>query len=161
MIENPYETFSKNCNRFFLTTGAADSCTSLSAIDQALKTAHLSDIKLIPLSSPPCLECQRSDPFSLEPDSAVPVIYSSITSKYPGEHISSAVAIAVPENRDYPAYIFKKSDFLEADSVENEVRTIARKTLETKDLKIKELSSISIEHDVEYIGTTFAAVVFG
>lgn len=148
--------------RFFLTAGSAEGYTPLNAFDAALLDASVGDVNLVKLSSilPPGCELSET-PFELAPGSLTPVAYASITSHLPGETIAAAVAVAVPADPELPGVIMEYSARGSRQSAEEIVREMARKSFEYRNRELKEILSTSVEHHVESIGSTFAAVVFG
>jgi|GEM_PF-2326221 len=155
-----FESYYSNLNHYLLTSGSSEGSTSLSAFDLAIRSANLGNLKMIPVEEPPAHLSAGHTHLPFHTDTSVPVMFSSITSKYPGEKISSAIAIAVPEDPESPSLIIKKSDSIDAEVIEEQVRTLAKATIENRNLKLRELSSISVQHNVEYIGSTFAAILF-
>lgn len=148
--------------RFFLTSGAAEGYTPLNAFDAALLQANVGDVNLVRLSSilpPSCVN--TGQPFALEGGALTPVAYASITSHLPGETIASAVACGVPEDPTLPGVIMEYSARGSAETAEEIVREMAKQAFVYRDRALKEILSVSVEHAVESIGSTFAAVVFG
>lgn len=148
--------------KFYLTAGAAEGYTPLNAFDAALLAAKVGDVNLVKLSSilpPSCLHLP--DGWALEPGSLTPVAYASITSHLPGETIAAAVACGVPVDPTLPGVIMEYSARGSAQSAEEIVREMARQAFEVRGRELKEILSISTEHLVGSIGSTFAAVVFG
>jgi len=147
--------------RFYLTAGAAEGYTPLNAFDAALLAAKVGDVNLVKLSSilPP--SCRIVEPWALEPGSLTPVAYASITSHLPGETVAAAVACGVPVDPTLPGVIMEYSARGSAQGAEEIVREMARQAFEVRGRELKEILSISTEHHVVSIGSTFAAVVFG
>jgi arginine decarboxylase len=73
--------------------------------------------------------------------------------------ISSAVAVALPEDPVHAGLIMEYSARGNRKEVEEMVRNMALEGMKLRGRKMKDLSSIAIEHQVKKIGATFAAVV--
>jgi len=161
MIAQPTVPGIPRPTRFFLTAGSAEGYTPLNAFDAALLDARVGDVNLVKLSSilPP--GCRHVERIVLEPGSLTPVAYASITSHLPGETIAAAVACGVPADPDQPGVIMEYSARGSAHSAEEIVREMAKQAFDVRKRELKEILSVSIEHHVTSIGSTFAAVVFG
>ncbi len=148
----------KQPNHFWLVSGSADSITELNAFDHALLAAGVGDTNLVKMSSilPPYCQQER---LSLPYGALVPVAYAAMTSSRPGEVISSAVAIAIPEDPDLPGLIMEHHGVGTRDETERQVREMAREGFKHRRRALKEIVSIGIEHRVERHGATFAGVV--
>jgi arginine decarboxylase len=103
--------------------------------------------------------CQLISPVPLPPGSLVPTAYASITSDIPGEIIASAVAVALPENPDYPGLIMEYSAKGPKAEIEETVRQMAIEGMKLRGRVIKDLNSVAVEHRVQKVGATLAAVV--
>jgi arginine decarboxylase len=148
--------------RFYLTAGASEGHTPLNAFDGALLSANVGDVNLVKLSSilPP--GCKRAkEPWPLEGGALTPVAYASITSHLPGELIAGAVAVAVPKDSALPGVIMEYSARGDAKSAERIVRQMAKEAFVMRNRELRHVLSVSVEHRVQHIGSTFAAVVFG
>jgi len=99
----------KTPTHYFLASGASEGFTSLNAFDGALLRAGIGDTNIVKMSSIVPPRCQLISPVPLPPGSLVPTAYASITSDVPGQIISSAVAVALPEEPDYPGLIMEYS----------------------------------------------------
>jgi arginine decarboxylase len=148
--------------KFYLTSGSSEGYTPLNAFDGALLNADVGDVNLVRLSSilPP--RCRRvREPWKHEGGALTPVAYASITSHLPGETIAAAVAVAVPKNPDEPGVVMEYSARGTAESAEKIVRQMAKEAFKIRGRELRQVLSTSVEHRVEHIGSTFAAVVFG
>jgi arginine decarboxylase len=142
-----------------LVSGASEGYTPLNAFDGALLRAGIGDTNLVKMSSIVPPRCQLIDPIRIPPGSLVPTAYASMTSDIPGELISSAVAVALPEDPIHAGLIMEYSSRGCQKDVEEMVRNMAVEGMKLRDRKIKDLSSIAVEYKVRQVGATFAAVV--
>ena len=149
----------KTPTHYFMVSGASDGFTSLNAFDGALLRAGIGDTNLVKMSSIVPPRCQLISPVALPPGSLVPTAYASITSDVPGQIISSAVAVALPEKPDYPGLIMEYSARGLKAEIEETVRQMAIEGMKLRGRVIKDLNSIAVEHRVRKVGTTLAAVV--
>ena len=149
----------KTPTKYFLVSGASEGFTLLNAFDGALLRAGIGDTNLVKMSSIVPPNCTLINPMKIHPGSLVPTAYASLTSDIPGEMISSAVAVALPEDPIHAGLIMEYSARGYRKDVEEMVRNMAIEGMKLRDRKIKDLSSIAIEHRVQKIGATFAAVV--
>ena len=149
----------KTPTHYFLVSGASEGFTSLNAFDGALLNAGIGDTNLVKMSSIVPPRCQQISPIPLPPGSLVPTAYASITSDVPGQIISSAVAVALPEKPDYPGLIMEYSARGAKAEIEETVRQMAIEGMKVRGRVIKDLISIAVEHRVRKVGATLAAVV--
>jgi arginine decarboxylase len=149
----------KTPTHYFLVSGASEGFTSLNAFDGALLRAGIGDTNLVKMSSIVPPRCQLISPGPLPPGSLVPTAYASITSDVPGQIISSAVAVALPEKPDYPGLIMEYSARGPKAEIEETVRQMAIEGMKLRGRVIKDLNSIAVEHRVQKVGATLAAVV--
>lgn len=149
----------KTPTHYFLVSGASEGFTPLNAFDGALLRAGIGDTNLVKVSSIVPPHCQLIPPVPLPPGSLVPTAYASITSDIPGEIIASAVAVALPEKPDDPGLIMEYSGRGTKVEIEETVRQMAIEGMKLRGRVIKDLNSIAIEHRVQKVGVTLAAVV--
>jgi len=149
----------KTPTHYFLVLGASEGFTPLNAFDGALLSAGIGDTNLVKMSSIVPPRCQQISPVRLPPGSLVPTAYASITSDVPGELISSAVAVALPKEPHYPGLIMEYSARGSRAEIEETVRRMAMEGMKLRMREIKDLQSIAIEHRVQKVGATLAAVV--
>ena len=149
----------KTPTHYFLVSGASEGFAPLNAFDGALFRAGIGDTNLVKMSSIVPPRCQLISPVVLPPGALVPTAYASLTSEVPGEIISSAVAVALPEDPVHAGLIMEYSARGRREEIEAFVRNMAIEGMKFRNRKIKDLSSIAIEHQVKKIGATFAAVV--
>ena len=103
--------------------------------------------------------CQLISPVPLPPGSLVPTAYASITSDVPGQMISSAVAVALPKEPQYAGLIMEYSGRGSKAEIEEMVRQMALEGMKLRKREIKDLKSMAVEHKVQKVGATLAAVV--
>ena len=149
----------KTPTHYFLVSGASEGFSPLNAFDGALLRAGIGDTNLVKMSSIVPPRCQRISPISLPPGSLVPTAYASITSDVSGEIISSAVAVALPTEPHYPGLIMEYSARGSKAEIEETVRRMALEGMKLRQREIKELLYIAVEHRVQKVGATLAAVV--
>ncbi|WP_459942322.1 MULTISPECIES: pyruvoyl-dependent arginine decarboxylase [Deferrisoma] len=145
--------------RYFLVSGHAEGYMELNAFDAALLDAGIGNTNLVKMSSilPP--GCQPMEPARLPPGALVPVAYAAITCSVPGEIISAAVAVAVPEDPAQPGLIMEYSAYGRADITREIVTRMAQEGMKTRGQAIKEIVTAEAEHKVENKGAAFAGVV--
>lgn len=149
----------KTPTHYFLVSGNSEGFTLLNAFDGALLCAGIGDTNLVKMSSIVPPRCQLIHPVPLPPGALIPTAYASITSDVPGQVISSAVAVALPENPDYPGLIMEYSARGPKAEIEETVRQMAIEGMKLRGRVIKDLNSIAVEHRVKKVGATIAAVV--
>ena len=115
----------KTPTKYFMVCGKAEGYKPLNAFDGALLNAGIGNTNLVRMSSiiPP--GCREIEPVKLPFGALVPVAYASHTSETPGEVISAAVAVAIPEDESYPGLIMEYSDAAPKEEVEEVVRRMA------------------------------------
>ena len=149
----------KTPDAYFFVKGHSEGYMPLNAFDGALLDSGVGNTNLVKMSSIVPPRCQLISPVPLPPGSLVPTAYASLTSDVPGEFISSAVAVALPEDPVHAGLIMEYSARGRREEVEAFVRNMAVEGMKFRNRKIRDLSSIAIEHQVKKIGATFAAVV--
>ncbi len=149
----------KTPTKYFLVSGSSEGFALLNAFDGALLRAGIGDTNLVKMSSIVPPNCTLISPIKIPPGSLVPTAYASMTSDVPGEMISSAVAVALPEDPIHAGLIMEYSARGYRKDIEETVRQMATEGMKLRDRKIKNLTSIAVEHRVKSIGATFAAVV--
>lgn len=151
----------KTPNIFCLVKGAAEGNTRLNAFDNALLEAGVGDTNLMRMSSilPPGAEQAAIQDIQLPKGGLIPLAYATIDGVTPGRHISSAVAVGIPEDPSEAGVIMEFEDHASLDTVENIVQQMVIDAFEYRNRKLKEIRSIGIEHKVVRTGATFAAAV--
>jgi arginine decarboxylase len=154
------KTLIKTPTKYYLVAGNSEGPSELNAFDGALLNSGVGNTNLVRMSSilPP--KCEKIAPIEQLPYGAlVPVAYASKTSTTKGEVIASAVAIAHPKDKTKPGLIMEYSASGHKEDIESIVRTMAKDGMNMRNEEIEKIESISAEHHVEGIGSTFAAVV--
>jgi arginine decarboxylase len=149
----------KTPTHYFLVSGASEGFTSLNAFDGALLRAGIGDTNIVKMSSIVPPRCQLISPVPLPPGSLVPTAYASITSDVPGQIIASAVAVALPTEPHFPGLIMEYSGRGSKAEIEEMVRQMALDGMKLRKREIKDLKSMAVEHKVQKVGATLAAVV--
>lgn len=151
----------KTPTKFFLVSGSAEGFSLLNAFDGALLTSGVGDTNLVRMSSilPPNCEELKPPPVPLPQGALVPVAYASICSDSPGEVISAAVAIGIPQDPNRAGLIMEYSARAEESVVVERVKKMVEKGMETRNRAIKEIMSISASTRIVSIGAAFAGVV--
>ena len=146
-------------DKYFLIAGSSDGLTKLNSFDGALINSGIGNTNILKMSSilPP--HSEKIKPVKLPYGSLVPAAYASITSDLPGEIISAAVAVAIPEDEEYPGLIMEYSSRGMKSNVENIARRMAEEGMKMRNKAIKDILIKSVEYKVTHIGTAFAAVV--
>jgi len=129
----------------FFCAGASEGHTELTSFDGALLKAGIGNTNLIKMSSilPPFSE--EVDAIAIPPGSFLPLAYAALTSEEPGETISAAVAIAIPD--DAPL-----------EFVEKKVREMAEEAMAMRGITKYTVKSRGVEAKVKHVATAFAAV---
>jgi arginine decarboxylase len=89
----------------------------------------------------------------------VPTAYASLCSDVPGEVISAAVAIGIPNDANRAGLIMEYSAKAGEKVVVDQVKKMVEKGMEMRNREIKEIMAISATYKVVTIGAVFAAVV--
>jgi arginine decarboxylase len=149
----------KTPNKYFFAKGAAEGLTKLNSFDQALINAGIGDTNLIRLSSivPPA--CQEISPVNLPGGAFIPVAYAALTSENPGEIISAAVAIGIPEDDSQPGLIMEYSASRDAEQVEEFARNMVREGFRYRKRELREIKSVVVSTQVDKTATVFAGIV--
>lgn len=151
MVNNP--------NIFSLVKGAGEGNTTLNAFDVALLNAGVGDTNLVRMSSiiPP--DCELVDNIILPKGALIPVAYAAITSENPGETISAAIGVGLPENEGEPGLIMEFEDTRPLSEVEAVVRQMVIDGYAYRKRKYREILILGVEHTVEQKGAVYAAAV--
>ncbi len=151
----------KTPTKFFLVSGSSEGFSLLNAFDGALLASGVGDTNLVKMSSilPPGCEEMKQPPVPLPQGALVPVAYASLYSDVPGETISAAVAIGIPEDPNRAGLIMEYSARAEESVVLAQVKKMVEKGMELRKRPIKEIKAISSTYKVGSIGAVFAGVV--
>ncbi|MDG5766612.1 arginine decarboxylase, pyruvoyl-dependent [Balneolales bacterium ANBcel1] len=146
-------------NIFSLVKGAGEGRMLLNAFDQALLNAGVGDTNLMRMSSivpPGAVEREK---IALPPGGLIPVAYAHIDSDQPGEIISAAIAVALPEDPALPGVIMEYEARAPLTVVEAKVRQMAEDAFAYRNRSLKEIKSLGVEHTVSECGAVFAGAV--
>jgi arginine decarboxylase len=144
-------------NAVWASAGAAEGDTELNAFDNALLAARIGNLNLIRVSSVlPQGAALLDEPMAITPGSLVPTVYSSHVSSRPGDTIAAAVAIGVADAAPGMIYESHGRSRREAESA---VRRMLDEGFARRGLSLKDVIVRSIEHRVDRIGCTVAAVI--
>jgi arginine decarboxylase len=146
-------------NIFCLVKGAGEGRTLLNAFDQALLEAGVGDTNLMRMSSivPPGAKQRTS--VTLPKGGLIPVAYAHVDSDTPGEVISAAIAVALPEDPELAGVIMEYEAKAPLSVVEAKVRQMAQDAFEYRNRKLSALFSAGVEHTVKECGAVFAGAV--
>lgn len=143
---------------YTLVSGSSEGTSKLGAFDNAILKAGVGNTNLIKLSSilPPNSSFQNK---IIYPKGVlVPIAYGNIVSDNPGETIAASVAIAISVEDGF-GVIMEYSGIASAKEAEERVRKMAEDAMEHRNIKIREIKSISVEHTVSAMPScAFAAV---
>lgn len=151
----------KTPNCYALVRGAAEGRTRLNAFDMALLNAGVGDTNLMRMSSilPPAAKQVHIGDIALPKGGLIPLAYASIDGTMPGQFISCAIAVGIPEDDREPGVIMEFEDHAPLSNVEEIVRQMVVDGFDYRNRKLKEIKSLGIEHKVERCGSVFAAAV--
>jgi arginine decarboxylase len=151
----------KTPNIYCLVQGAAEGRTRLNAFDKALLEAGVGDTNLMRMSSilPPAAEEVSVKDIVLPPGGLIPLAYAAYDDTTPGQWISAAIAVGIPEDDREPGVIMEFEDHAPLKNVEEIVRQMVIDGFEYRNRKLKEIKSMGVEHKVERCGAVFAAAV--
>jgi arginine decarboxylase len=151
----------KTPTKFFLVSGSSEGFSLLNAFDGALLASGVGDTNLVKMSSilPPGCEEMKEPPVPMPQGALVPVAYASLCSDVPGETISAAVAIGIPEDPNRAGLIMEYSARAEESVVLAQVKKMVEKGMELRKRPIKEIKAISSTHKVGSTAGVFAGVV--
>ena len=149
----------KTPTKYFLVSGSSEGFSLLNAFDGALLASGVGDTNLVRMSSilPP--KCKEISPIKLPQGNLIPIAYASLMSDKPGEIISSAVAVGIPEDPSLAGLIMEYSTFADRNTVEKQVTLMVLKGMAFRKRSIKAIKCVSSTMKIETIGATFAGVV--
>lgn len=151
MVQNP--------TIFSLVKGSAEGNTTLNAFDLALLNAGVGDTNLVRMSSiiPP--NCELVDSIELPKGALIPIAYAAIESENPGEIISAAIGVGLPENEGEPGLIMEFEDTRPLVEVEATVKQMVIDGYAYRNRKYSKILTLGVEHTVVDKGAVFAAAV--
>jgi arginine decarboxylase len=143
--------------KFTLVAGTGEGVTTLNAFDQALLNSGLGNLNLLKVSSilPP--QAQFHETLSILPGTLTPTAYGAICSAKPGEVISAAVGVGVPEEETF-GVIMECSDRSSKADIEAKIIEMVNEAIKTRNLTVREIKVCVIEHRVRHCGCAFAGV---
>ncbi len=146
-------------NIYKLVKGSGEGRMPLNAFDQALLNAGVGDTNLVRMSSivPPGAE--EVNDILLPKGGLIPIAYATLSSTTPGEILSAAIAVGIPEDPNEPGVIMEFEDFRPLSYVEETVRQMVVDGFEYRNRKLKSVKSLGIEHITIKNGSVFAAAV--
>lgn len=146
-------------NIFSLVHGAGEGRMLLNAFDQALLDAGIGDTNLVRMSSIVPPNAVQRQKIVLPAGALVPVAYAHIDSDLPGEIISAAIAVALPEDSSLPGVIMEFEAKAPLAVVEAKVKQMAEDAFDYRGRALKEIKTTGVEHTVEQAGAVFAGAV--
>ena len=151
----------KTPNIYCLVKGAAEGRTRLNAFDKSLLAAGVGDTNLMRMSSilPPAAREVGVNDIKLPPGGLIPLAYAAYDGNTPGQWISAAIAVGIPEDDREPGVIMEFEDSSRLSNVEEIVRQMVVDGFEYRNRKLKEIKSLGVEHQIEQCGAVFAAAV--
>ena len=151
----------KTPNIYCLVKGAAEGRTRLNAFDKSLLAAGVGDTNLMRMSSilPPAAKEVGVNDIKLPPGGLIPLAYAAYDGTTPGQWISAAIAVGIPEDDREPGVIMEFEDSSRLSNVEEIVRQMVVDGFEYRNRKLKEIKSLGVEHQIEQCGAVFAAAV--
>lgn len=147
-------------NIYFACSGKSSGETELTSFDGALLDAGVGNTNLLRMSSivPPA--CEEVEPFLIPQGALLPIAYVLLTSDKIGEVISSAVAMAIPDDKTLAGVIMENSDKMTFEENELKVRNMVKEAMEMRGIDKYTVKSSGVEAKVEKpFTTTFAGVV--
>lgn len=151
MVQNP--------NIFSLVKGAEEGNTKLNSFDNALLKAGIGDTNLIRMSSiiPP--NCEQVESIDLPKGALIPIAYAAISSDNPGEIISAAIGVGLPEHPGEPGLIMEFEDTRPLVEVEAIVKKMVVDGYAYRKRNFSRILTIGVEHKVVKTATVFAGAV--
>ncbi len=140
------------------TTGHAEGGTALNAFDNALLAAGIGNINLIKVSSiiPPDVDVIELP--KIKPGALIPTAYAAMTSDVPGETIAAAVGYALPDDPAKPGVIMEFHDITDRETAERRIGDMLDEAFRVRGETIREMKIVSVDHCVERVGCTVAAI---
>lgn len=142
---------------YFITAGKGRGGSELTAFDNALKEAGISDYNLVKVSSiiPPLAQMRTE--VDLPPGSILPIAYGAISSSNDGEIISAAIAVGLPESESV-GVIMEYAGKVSEEEARAIVQRMAEEALKSRGLRISTIEIRSISTVVEGYTCVFAGV---
>lgn len=143
--------------KFTLVAGSGEGATTLNAFDTALLNSGLGNLNLLKVSSilPP--QARYQEKLSIPPGSLTPTAYGAICGIIPGELITAAVGVGIPEEDTF-GVIMECSASCGKIELERKMALMVTEALKIRNLTIREIKIRAIEHRVVDCGCAFAGV---
>lgn len=126
---------------YTIVSGKGCSEYALVAFDNALLDAGIGDYNLVKVSSILPGNCQYEKSINIEKGSIIYAAYSSVIVTA-GEHKTTAVAVAIPQNNVDNGVIFETSS--DSDDAESKVYNMCNEAMKNRNRDIKEIRSSSV-----------------
>ncbi|MGE5381614.1 MAG: pyruvoyl-dependent arginine decarboxylase [Methylocystaceae bacterium] len=142
--------------KYFVSAGAAEGKTELTAFDKALLQAGVGNVNMLRVSSilPP--DCVYDPGLVLPPGSLVPIAYGYVISEEPGDRIAAAVGVGIKHNSF--GVIMEFSGHCTKEEAEAQVTAMVEEAFAVRGLHLDEVKVAAAEHIVEQTGCAFACV---
>ncbi len=136
-------------NHYTLCSGVGQAIGKHNSFDRALLVAGIADYNLVRISSilPP--NCNHEEKVLLPKGLLLPTAVAAIFSDNVGTQLSSAIAIALPQDSNDIGVIMEHSNNLPKEETEEQARIYAYEAMKGRNIRIKEIVSISTECHVE------------
>lgn len=144
---------------YCLVKGTGDARMPLNAFDKALLNAGVGDTNLLRVSSIVPPGCREIFKVNLPKGGLIPIAYAEITSSVPGQQLSAAVAVGIPENEEEAGVIMEHEAMQPLEKTKEVVEQMVEDAFIYRSRKLKEIKTIGSEHIVELHGSAFAAAV--
>lgn len=129
--------------RFYkIVSGRGESSFPLAAFDKALCNAGIGDFNLVKVSSILPANCVYNEKITLKSGSILYAAYATITIKK-GEKGQTAVAVAIPDNKDENGVIFENSLMNDTGDCELIVKNMCQEAMNQRNRIIKEIKKSS------------------
>ncbi|ATW24330.1 pyruvoyl-dependent arginine decarboxylase [Candidatus Formimonas warabiya] len=144
--------------RFTLVAGSGEGNTPLTAFDSALLNAGAGNLNLIKVSSilPP--QAQYDPNLSIPPGSIVPTAFGAISSSKPGEIITAAVAVGIPEEDTF-GVIMEHSGHYPKDEIEKQIKNMVMEASSFRGIPLREIKIAAAEQKVKSCASVFAGLL--
>ena len=149
----------KTPTRFFISCGAGEGSTPLTAFDAALIQADIGRYNLVKVTSVVPPGAMESKTIEVPSGTPIPTAFANIHSVQPDEIISAAVSVAIPADKNNHGLIMEYTARGNKQTTEEIVRKMAEEGMEMRGFKIDNIKSLAVEHRVIRIGSVIAAVL--
>lgn len=146
-------------SKFTLVVGCGEGGAPLNAFDSALLDAGIGNLNLIRVSSilPP--GARFFSQLEISPGTLTPTAYGYITSSQPGEVIAAAIGVGM--SSDTYGVIMEYEGLCTKEEAESRVGAMVKEGFQMRNLALKDLLVLGIDHCVEQCGCVLAAAVLG